>query len=177
MYFYILLPITALFLNVLYRSQAHLIIKNVAVIKYNKWKRLNTLVSSTENNNIRIAFISFKMVLRAFYIGFIQYMNNSVRQIDNKTYELTYVINGKIYKMIVTPKKGPAPILQISNDLENDVTDHVLPYMGPQYDWHGSRFNPEFFTYRSLTFELADGTEHTYEGNNDVDYNIKNKVK
>jgi hypothetical protein len=31
--------------------------------------------------------------------------------------------------------------------------------MGPQYDWHYREFAPRFFGYKSLTFELADGTE------------------
>jgi len=101
-------------------------------------------------------------------------MNSSVRHIDNKKSELTYVINGRIYKMIIIRKRGPSPILQISNNFEIDVTDQILPYMGPQYDWHGNKFTPEFFGYSSLTFELGNGTEYTYQTNDSLLTELKN---
>jgi hypothetical protein len=167
---YILVAIGSMFLTVCWKIDAHVIIKHAIVSKYIKWKRLNRLVSKIETDNIRVIWISLKILLRTLYVAFIQYINNSVRQLDNKTSEITYVINGKMYKMIVIPKRGPNPILQISNDLENDVTDLILPYMGPQYDWHGSIFKPEFFGYKSLTFELGDGTEHTYDESDNVEY-------
>lgn len=163
MFSYIFLLATGVFLIFLYYMEAHLVIKESALLKYRRWKSLTQLVSTTERNNVQIIWISFKMIMHTLYIAFLQYMNNSVRKIDRKTYEVTYVINGRMYKMIVTPKLGPIPVLQISNDLENDVTDHVLPYMGPQYDWHGYKLTPKFFGYRSLTFELSDGSEHNYD--------------
>jgi len=173
MYTYILLAIGSMFVTLCWKIEAHVIIKQSIISKYTKWKRLNRLVSKLEKNNARMIWVSLKILIRTLYVAFIQYINNSVRKLDNKTFELTYVINGKMYKMIAIPKRGPTPILQISNDLENDVTDLILPYMGPQYDWHGSRFNPEFFGYRSLTFELGDGTEHTYDETDNVEYNGK----
>ena len=174
MFPYILLTIGILFLSFLYRIEAHLVLGDAAVTKYRRWRSLNQLVSTTEKNNVRIVWISFKMVMHTLYIAFLQYTNSSVRKLDRKTYELTYVINGKMYKMIVIPKRGPAPVLQISNNEEIDVTDQVLPYMGPRYDWHGTRLAPQFFGHQSLTFELGDGTEHTYEGNNHVEYGVQN---
>ena len=82
--------------------------------------------------------------------------------IDNSTYEITYVINSRIYKMIVKPVKGPRLILQVIDDSNNDVTDVVLQYIGPKYDWHGTALDPSFFNNTSfLTFELADGTSET----------------
>ena len=170
MFPYIFLAIGILFLTFLYRiEEGHLVLKDTVVTKYRRWRRLNQLVSINERNNVRTVWISFKIVMYTLYIAFLQYMNTSVRKLNHKTYEVTYVINGRIYKMMVVPKRGPLPVLQISNDLEIDVTEHVLPYMGPRYDWHGSRLAPRFFGYNSLTFELSDGTEHTYEGNNHID--------
>ncbi len=170
MFPYIFLVIGILFTSFLYRIEAHLVLKDVAVTKYRRWRSLNQLVSTTERNNVRIVWISFKMVMHTMYIAFLQYMNTSVYKLDRKTFELSYVINGKLYKMVVIQKRGPTPVLQVSNDLQTDVTDQVLPYMGPQHDWHGTRFSPEFFGHQSLTFELSDGTEHTYEGEAHVDY-------
>ena len=156
-----------------WRTEAYLVIKDVISTKFIKFKHINLLVSNIEKKKTTIIWISLKLIWQAIYISFIQYMNNSVKHIDNKTTELTYVINGKMYKMIITRKRGPSPILQISNNLQNDVTDQILQYMGPQYDWHGNRFTPEFFGYSSLTFELGDGTEYTYKTNDCLTSNLK----
>jgi hypothetical protein len=99
--------------------------------------------------------------MQTLYISYLQYINNTVRKLDHKTYEITYVIDGKIYKMLTVPKRGPAPILQISNDKDEDVTEQILPYMGPQYDWHGRNITPRFFSCKSLTFQLSNGKEQT----------------
>jgi hypothetical protein len=157
-----------------WRTEAYLVIKNVVVKKFNKFKEVNLLVSSIKKKKSSIIWVSLKLIFQAIYISFIQYMNSSLRHIDNKTSELTYVINGRIYKMIIIRKRGPSPILQISNNFENDVTEQILPYMGPQYDWHGNTFTPEFFGYSSLTFELGNGTEYTYETNDSLSTELNN---
>lgn len=103
------------------------------------------------------------MLFKALYISFIQYLNNSVKKLDKNIYEVTYVINGRLYKLIIIPTRGPAPILQISDERGEDMTDKILPYMGPQYNWHGNKYlTPGFFNCRELNFELADGTEYSY---------------
>jgi hypothetical protein len=147
-----------------WHSKTHLVVKNVVIKNFKEFRRLNSLVATSETENFKIIYVSLKLIAKASYISFIQYMNNSVKSIEGgKSHELTYVINGKMYKLIVTPTRGPAPIMQISNDNCEDVTDIVLPYMGPQYDWHYREFTPRFFGYKSLTFELADGSERTYD--------------
>jgi hypothetical protein len=161
MYTEILFALVAFYV---WHSKTHLVVKNVVMKKFKKFRKLNSLVATSETENVKIIYISLKLIAKASYISFIQYMNNSVRPIEGgKSHELKYVINGKMYKLIVTPTRGPAPIMQISNDNGEDVTDIVLPYMGPQYDWHYREFAPRFFGYKSLTFELADGSERTYE--------------
>jgi hypothetical protein len=159
-----------------WRTESYLVIKNVIATNFNNFKDVKSLVSTSNNKKKKytILWISLKLIFQAIYISFIQYMNTSVRHIDNKKSELTYVINGRIYKMIITHKRGPSPILQISNNFENDVTNQILPYMGPQYDWHGNTFTPEFFGYSSLTFEFGDGTEYTYQTNDLLLTQLKN---
>lgn len=129
--------------------------------KYKKYREVNKLVSSKEKNFIMVHFISVKMILQVVYINFLQYMNNTVIKVGKNTYEISYVIEGKLYKMIVKPMKGPTPILQI-NDGVNDITDLVLPYLGPNYNWHHTKFSPEFFDRKCLTFEFSNGIERTF---------------
>jgi len=146
------------------RSKTHLVIKDAIVKNCNKFRNLNSLVATSETGVFKIVYVSLKLVVNACYISFIQYMNSSVRPAKGgKAYELTYVINGRLYKMIVTPIRGPTPFMKISNDSEEDVTDIVLPYMGPRYDWHYREFTPSFFGYKSITFELSNGKKRTYE--------------
>jgi hypothetical protein len=163
MFTYLISGFFMLWAFLMYKIQAHLIICDAVTVRYRKWKKLNNLVAMTEKNNRVVIWTSLKMLLHAMYISFLQYMNNTVRRIDNKTYEVTYVIDGKMYKMIVKPKRGPTPVLQVSNEEQLDVTNTIIPYMGPEYNWHRVKLSPQFFGYKSLTFELMDGSEQTYE--------------
>ena len=131
-----------------------------------KWTRLTNLVSTTETNRVTIVLVSFKMVFQLMYIQLIQYLNSTVRVIDKNTFEVTYVIASKRYRLLVNPYRGPDLILQISDDMGSDVTDLVLPYMGPNYDWHKQPLDPSFFNNTAfLTFQMADGTEQTVFSN------------
>jgi hypothetical protein len=107
--------------------------------------------------------VTVMVLLEAIYITLIQKLNKSVKKIDRTTFELTYVINGKLYRMRVRPKRGPSPVMQISNEEQIDVTDQVLPYMGPSYDWHKNTFSPNCFGHQTLVFEFSDGSETTFE--------------
>lgn len=146
----------------LFYIDGHKIVSNVIVNKYRRWRSLNNLVATRNSGCILISWISFTMICQAFYISLIQYLNNSVKKINRNSYEISYVINGKMYKMIVTPLRGPAPILQISNENQVDLTDEILPYLGPNYNWHHRQFYPHFFNSKTLIFELSDGTERTF---------------
>jgi len=137
-------------------------ISNVAYYT-NNWKNLNNLVSSRYSNKIMICLISLKMICIILYMAFLQLINKSVRKIDNKTYEVSYVIEGRLYKMIVSPKRGPPPIRHVFDENDNFITDKIIPYIGPHHDWHGVTLTPKFFQCKSLTFHTNKGTEHSYE--------------
>jgi hypothetical protein len=131
-----------------------------------KWTRLTNLVSTTETNQFMIMLVSLKMVFQLVYLQLVQYLNSTVRVIDKNTSEVTYTISSKNYKLLVHPYRGPDLILQISDDTGSDVTDIVLPYMGPNYDWHKQPLDPSFFNNTAfLTFEMADGSEQTVFSN------------
>ena len=65
--------------------------------------------------------------------------------------------------MFVVPTRGPAPVLQISDDEGYDVTRAVLPFMGPKYNWHGMGITPKNLRYESLAFEYSDGESRVFE--------------
>ena len=95
-------------------------------------------------------------------------MNNTVKKIGNNTYAVNYVVNGRIYTMVVVPKKGPRDILQIIDECNNDVTDIIGPYTGPNEDWHLRVYKPSFFSKKSLTFNRSNCEEITFTENEEI---------
>ena len=135
---------------------------NKLYIKYEKWKSLKNLVSTQHKSNIVINLVSMHMVLKSLYLSFIQYMNNSVIKIDKNRYEVSYIINGKLYKMVVSPSRGPIPILCITDKDNNDITEKIIPYFGPNNDWHNKKYYPDFFQEEILNIELLNGEKRIF---------------
>ena len=85
-------------------------------------------------------------------------MNTNVVKQGRNKFKVSYVVGGKLYTMIVVPVRGPAPVIQIIDDNADDVTDKILPYMGPRYDWHGNDLDfSSVFDSKELTFNMATG--------------------
>ena len=101
--------------------------------------------------------VSISMIIKSYYLVFTQYINNSVVKIDKNTYEVSYIINDKLYKMIIKPKRGPIPILSVINENNNNITDEILPYLGPYNNWLNIKYTPNSFNYNLLKFELSSG--------------------
>lgn len=146
----------------LYKIDALNIIGNTVSRKYKKWKKINDLVASKHTSIFDIYRVSLQMILQVMYASTVQYLLNNIKKLDKHTYQVDYVINGKLYKMIVIPKKGPCPILQIRNENEEDLTDYILPYYGPNYDWHSIKIIPQFFRCKQLIFEMDDGFQKEF---------------
>ena len=125
--------------------------------KHEKWKRLNNLVSSKYKSNLMINWISFCMFVETKYIDILQYLNKTLCKIDKNTYEITYKVNGRIYKMIVKPNRGPGIVDKIFNENNEDITEKIVPYLGPNNNWHNNIFYVDFFDYEKLTFEVCNG--------------------
>jgi hypothetical protein len=123
-----------------------------------KFNDVKSLVSSQNKNIFYIYLLTVKLILETLFIVMLQKLNSTIKKIDNNTFEITYVVNFKLYKILVKPRRGPNPILQVINDDKQDVTVDVLPYLGPNYDWHGNKLDSSFFNSKVLTFEMADGT-------------------
>jgi hypothetical protein len=130
-----------------------------------QWGRLNNLVSMKHKHQYLIIWTSLKLLAQAFYLSFLQWLNSSLKKIDRNTYEISYIINGKLYKMRVKPQKGPKPVLQVIDECSEDVTTEVLQYLGPNYDWHNSNLSPKILGFESLTFECSDGEEAIFTKN------------
>lgn len=150
--------------------EGHLFIKKAVTSKYRKWRELNSLVSTTHQNKHLVVWVSIKILCKMMYINFIQYaISKSIRKLSKNKYELSYVIRGRLYKMIITQYRGPSPVLQVINEAQEDVTDDIIPYMGPQYNWHKSDISPALLGYNTLIFELGNGKEKIYKSTEIMD--------
>jgi hypothetical protein len=139
----------------------HQIIFSEARQKYQRWNRLNMLMATRHQSKCMIFTNSLWFIGKLIYLAIIQYMNSSVLKLGYNTYLVQYMIAGKLYKMIVKPRRGPVPVLQVIDDLGCDVTQEVLPYLGPNYNWHHNnelQFE-EVFGSVELTFNTSSGQE------------------
>jgi hypothetical protein len=112
------------------------------------------------------------MVCQASWYSFLQVINNSVEKLDKGKYRVNYVVDGKLYKMVVKSRRGPPSVLLVCDDQGEDVNTLVIPYLGPEENFHGSKLTPKFFGRKSLTFELFDTRSVTFEENDTIKLNF-----
>ena len=62
-----------------------------------------------------------------------------------KYYEITYTIGKNNYKMMIKPKKGPSPVINVLDADNKDITEEFLELAGPMYNFHGLEYTPEYF--------------------------------
>lgn len=149
------------------------IITEVIYSKYNKIKQLNDAVRSTDENittfsvykkTCSIIFTMFKDDCKTYFNTLFP-KKNYTKKLNKKKYEVTYNINDKEYKLIITHSSLPHNLNKIVNENNEIVTDKLLPYLGPEYNWHFTKFTPSFFGYKKLIFYHLDGSETLYDSN------------
>jgi hypothetical protein len=152
----------------------HVITTNIMISKYNKLKQLTSVVSTQHTNIYIIMYVSFCMILKALYINMCQYCNKTVVKIDKYTYEITYILCGHMYTIRIKPPRGPKYVMMVIDENGQDVSDMVMPYIGPESNFHGNTFNSISFNRDSLRFELFDGTSLKFENIEIID--LINKI-
>lgn len=124
--------------------------------KWRQFREVNSLVRTHYKGCFKIFKISLSMIAKMYWINFIRWLEGSI-EIVNGIPILSYSYNGKLYKLLMRGRKGPSPIIIVVDENGEDCSDLVLPYFGPNYDWHGRTFTPEFWNKNVLIFELASG--------------------
>lgn len=151
--------------------------------KYHKFQSLNRVVKTTHKNenaikaNIESFIESCKIALEMYWILFMQWCNSSVKWLNKNTFSVKYVLNGHEYIFISNSKRGPHKYYSIrtlnkdekNNMTEKDVTDIILPYLGPKEDWHGRKFKPSFWNMDSLIFYDNLGRATLFEKDDVID--------
>ena len=91
-----------------------------------------------------------------------QKWNKTLVQVSKNTFELTYSINGNMYKTLIFVRRGPKKLLLALDQNNADITDLISMYLGPNYDFHHNEFTPDYFDKDSITFHLSNGEEKTF---------------
>lgn len=159
MFMYIL---PGLLMYFMYRLDGHTIIYNRAVRDYSRFKALNSLVATHHKNIGLILWFSMCIIVKAMYINLIQYLNKSMRKIDKNHYELSYVVNGNLYKMFIRIRRGPRNIIQALDGDDCDITDMIQEYGGCSEDFHGYPLTPCALGKNSVTLYLSSGDEKIF---------------
>lgn len=144
------------------------ICKDSSIYKYKKFRKINKLVATNYKGIFTIFWISLCMIFKVLWLYIIQYFNSTVIYIQDNKYIITYVIKGKIYKMIIKPNRGPSKVLIVSDENHEDVSHLVFPYIGPEENFHSSLFTPNFFNKKELVFELSNGCEKIFNENQNI---------
>lgn len=98
-----------------------------------------------------------------------QKLNQNVERLDKHTYLVKYLLAGQIYKIKVKAKKGMSPVEKVINEKDEIVTDDVMMYAGPNFDWHQHSYTPISLGYEKLTFYyfLSEETDE-FTGNDEL---------
>lgn len=86
---------------------------------------------------------------------------NAVERKGNR-YSLTYKYGSNSYKICWKGKRGPQKITQITNEINEDVTQIVKAFMGPSENFHGLHLTPHDLGFESLTFYDMYGGSKTF---------------
>lgn len=69
----------------------------------------------------------------------------------NRDYiKISYTYRGKPYYYLLKVQRGVTPIQCIQDENEKDITDIIVPYLGPNLDCHGISLKPSDFGYKKI---------------------------
>jgi hypothetical protein len=146
----------------------------IAYLIHTNWKQIVLTIKMAKNffgfilvsqQQRNILFALYKMgciLCKSYYLRIIQKWNKTLVQLNKNTFELTYTINGNVYKTLIFVRRGPKKLLLALDQDNKDMTDLITMYLGPNYDFHHNEFTPDFFDKETVTFHLSNGEEKTF---------------
>jgi hypothetical protein len=130
--------------------------------KRRKWKDLKKMVSSQYESPFDIYRISCKMLLQALYADIIEVFDNRVEKKSNKIYELTYYIEGQMFKMPLKVKRGPSNILSATNEKDKCVLLNIKQYSTPDGKFNNECLTPKYLGCDEINIETMED-EYTFK--------------
>lgn len=119
--------------------------------------------SSQNKKNMFLALYAMASILcLSYYLQFKQKWNKTLVQISKNSFELTYSLQGNVYKTLIYIQRGPKKLLMALDQNNDDITNLISMYLGPNNDFHHNKFTPDFFDKDSITFHLSNGEEKIF---------------
>lgn len=143
----------------------HKTVQNAITIKYTQVKTLVNVVRQNQKSIMKVIWMCCYLIGKTLYTRVWQYLNRSVKCVGKNKYEISYVVNGILYKIVVQSKRGPKTILQVINDKDEDITEVFQQYFGPNEDFHGQNYTPLFFNSENLHILRTTGEEVNFDTN------------
>jgi hypothetical protein len=72
--------------------------------------------------------------------------------------KIKYHYKGSTYYYVMKKKRGLRPVSEITNEFGKNITDEVVPFLGPNMDCHNTILFPGDFRYEKMIIRLVDGT-------------------
>ena len=120
------------------------------------WKTLLHLVAST--GHLAKAYATQHFLHNSFLV-------------KKGVYDIEYTIHLKTFRFRTTYQRGPCRYRTFTSSITSttstepddvDVSLHLLPYVGPNHDFHRIAYTPKDFGYSNLSIHYHDGTVRTF---------------
>jgi hypothetical protein len=154
-----------LFTAIVYKLDLVKTINNTINIKKRKLKNLSTLVRTQYKNVFMILWVCICIIAKNFYMSILQKLNQTVVNVGKNEYEINYVIKGIRYTMRIHCKKGPPNLIQALDENDNDITEIIQAYAGPDENFHRRFFTPSQFGLKGITLSLSSGQDRIFKEN------------
>lgn len=110
----------------------------------------------------KLSFILL-LALAKFYKPVKKRYINTDKEIAKNIYEISYKLKGSKYRTFVKNNRGPCSVIFAYNEKGEDITKLFLEYYGPNYDFGGFEFTPDFFNSDVIVVEHIDGRELVFK--------------
>ena len=152
MYIYIIILFMSVFTGLVYKNYDNLLLLNDFRIKNNI--SLYNMASTIFYTTYMFACVKFSMCIQTL-------LNNwCVKEIEKNIYEVSFILNNKLIKVLVKVKKGPSKIMCVINDNNEDVTTIIQPF----YNYKYVECTPDVYNYKSVEVLYTDGFEKIVRG-------------
>ena len=118
------------------------------------------LYKQTETDNFYLSVYLFlkRVILLSKDVIKIKFFpdKKNVELISNNKICIDYKFSGKNYKFLSAIKRGPKNhTIEFFDDNNENITDRVIPFYGPNCDWHKIQYCPNDFLLNELNVKLS----------------------
>lgn len=119
------------------------------------------LYKQTETDCLYLSIYMFlkRMLLLSRDIVKIKFFpeKKNIELITNNKICINYTFSGKNYKLLSKIKRGPKKeTLEFFDENKENITDKIIPFYGPNNDWHQIEYCPNDFLLNKVTIKKND---------------------